>query len=97
MGLTPTYEIFLLYAVCSAFVAAFLVGLLPLSKRARVRLAIAAPAAAVVALLIGNPQGLDGIGWSIIAGAGVVVWVAGLAVGYLLHVLFRRREAVRRT
>jgi hypothetical protein len=32
------------------------------------------PVAAVVGLLIKNPQGLDGVGWLILAGYGVLAW-----------------------
>jgi hypothetical protein len=97
MGLTPTGEIFVLFAVCGAFVAAFLVSLLPLAARVRVGLIAAGPVSSVVALLIKNPQGLDAIGWLMIAGAGVVAWLAGLTVGYLLRRLFRREEAMPST
>jgi hypothetical protein len=85
---TPTFYEFFLIIVCGAFVAAFLLSLLPLSGRVRKLLVAAAPVAAIVGLLIKDPQGLDGIGWTFLAGYGVLAWFIGLALGYLIHRLF---------
>jgi hypothetical protein len=88
MGFTPAFYTSLLIAVCGAFVAGFLVSLFSLSATVRKLLIAAGPVGAIVGLLIGNPQGLDGAAWAIIAGYGVLAWFGGLALGYLIHRLF---------
>jgi hypothetical protein len=56
-GATPTFYEFFLIMVCGAFIAAFLLTLLPLSGTVRKVLVAAGPVAAIVGLLIKNPQG----------------------------------------
>lgn len=86
---TPTFYEFFLIIICGAFAAAFLLSLLPLSGTVRQLLIAAGPAAAIVGLVIKSPQGLDAIGWAFLAGYGVLAWFVGLALGYLIHRLFR--------
>lgn len=90
-GATPTFYEFFLIIVCVAFISAFFLSLLPLSGTVRKLLVAAGPVAAIVGLLIKNPQGLDGVGWAFLAGYGVLAWLVGLALGYLIHRLFHRR------
>ena len=90
---TPTFYEFFLVIVCGAFIAAFLLSLLPLSRTVRKVLIAAGPVAAIIGLLIKNPQGLDGIGWAFLAGFGVLAWFIGLALGYLFHRLFHPRAS----
>jgi len=90
-GATPTFYEFFLIIVCGAFISAFFLSLLPLSGTVRKLLVGAGPVAAIVGLLIKNPQGLDGIGWAFLAGYGVIAWLTGLALGYLIHRVFHRR------
>jgi CBS-domain-containing membrane protein len=85
MEFTPTGDIYVLITVCGAFVAAFLLSLLPLARKTRMRLVFAGPVGAVAGILFGAPGGLDGVFWTIVAGYGVLAWSGGLAVGYLVH------------
>ncbi len=63
-------------------------SLLPLSRAARKLLIAVGPLGALVGLFIKNPEGLDGIAWTFLAGYGVLAWFLGLSLGYLLHRLF---------
>ena len=87
-GATPTFYEFFLIIVSGAFVGAFLLSLLPLSGAMRKLLIAAGPVAAIIGLLIKNPQGLDGAGWAFLAAYGMLAWFVGLALGYLIHRLF---------
>jgi CBS-domain-containing membrane protein len=95
MEFTPTGDIYVLITVCGAFVAAFLLSLLPLARKTRMRLVFAGPVGAVAGILFGAPGGLDGVFWTIVAGYGVLAWSGGLAVGYLVHRGFTRVRAAR--
>jgi hypothetical protein len=88
---TPTFYEFFLIIVCAAFIAALLLSLLPWSGPVRKLLIVAGPGAAVGGLLIKNPQGLDGIGWTFLAGHSVLAWFVGPALGYLIHKMFHPR------
>ena len=89
--MTPLFYEVVIIVVCGAFVAAFLVSLLPLSGRVRKVLIGVGPFGAVIGVLVKNPQGLDGIAWTAFAFYGVLAWFVGLALGYLLHRLFQPR------
>jgi hypothetical protein len=95
MEFTPTGDMYVLMTVCGAFVAAFLLSLLPLARKTRMRLVFAGPVGAVAGILFGAPGGLDGVFWTIVAGYGVLAWSGGLAVGYLVHRGFTRVRAAR--
>jgi hypothetical protein len=84
-GATPTFYEFFLIIVCGAFVGAFLLSLLPLTGMVRALLIAAGPVAAIIGLLVKNPQGLDGVAWAFLAGYGVLAWFVGLALGYLIQ------------
>jgi hypothetical protein len=89
MGYTPTFDMFALLGTCGAFITGVLISLLPLPGAVRKVLIATGLLSAIVGLVIGNPEGLDGIGWAIIAGYSVLAWFAGLALGYFIHRIFQ--------
>jgi hypothetical protein len=85
---TPTGDIYILIVTCAAFGAGFLIGLLPLSTKARVWLLVAGPVGWLAWALFVSPAGEDGLALAVIGGYGVLTWWLGLATGHLVHLGF---------
>jgi hypothetical protein len=67
------------------FLITVALGFVPIKRPIR-RLCIAAgPVAAVIFLIVHNPQGLNGLAWLIMLGIGVTGWFTGFILTYGLR------------